>query len=199
MLLIQTIKWNKLHIMQRAADHAGLDEASVVTLAIIGNRTAFEELVRRRQSWLRTLLQRMSGDHHLADDLSQQVFLQAWRGIRGLKSSQAFAGWLKRLAVNTWLQQLRKKEPLDFADYNNTMEDAGHRTVQDTPGEGIDIDRALAILPDHVRLCIVLSYNEGMSHREIANLTSLPLGTVKSHITRGTRQLQEFLYAYNKG
>jgi len=62
----------------------------------------------------------------------------------------------------------------------------------------IDLDRALAALSEHVRLCIVLSYNEGMTHGEIADLTGMPLGTVKSHIRRGTQRLQEFLSAYDE-
>jgi len=184
--------------MQRAADHACLDEQAVVTLAIIGDRRAFEELVRRRQAWLRNLLRRLSGDAHLADDLAQQVFLQAWRGIKGLKSSLAFAAWIKRLAVNAWLQQVRRKEPLDHASHPIEDVDPFTRNVTDVSGEGIDLDRALARLNDYVRLCIVLSYNEGMSHREIADLTQMPLGTVKSHISRGTKQLQQFLVDYEQ-
>lgn len=60
----------------------------------------------------------------------------------------------------------------------------------------MDLDRALAELKDHVRLCIVLSYHEGMTHDEIANITGIALGTVKSHIRRGTQRLQETLAAY---
>jgi RNA polymerase sigma factor (sigma-70 family) len=194
MLLNLTLSRNRLFAMQRARDHAELDEQALVTLAIIGDRQAFEELVKRRQGWLRNLLRRMSGDTHLADDLAQQVFLQAWRSIKTLKSSQAFAAWIKRLAVNTWLQHLRRQEPLDSADSND---DTDRRNTRETPGTGIDLDRALASLPDHVRLCIVLAYNEGMSHGEIAELTALPLGTVKSHITRGTKKLQKYLAAYD--
>ncbi|MFC1778626.1 sigma-70 family RNA polymerase sigma factor, partial [Pseudomonadota bacterium] len=63
-------------------------------------------------------------------------------------------------------------------------------------GVGMDLDQALATLPNPVRLCIVLSYHEGMSHREIAELLDIPLGTVKSHINRGTRRLQQILSAY---
>ena len=60
----------------------------------------------------------------------------------------------------------------------------------------MDLDRALATLSDPVRLCIVLSYHERMTHGEIAELTSLPLGTIKSHIRRGTERLQKILSAY---
>jgi RNA polymerase sigma-70 factor (ECF subfamily) len=70
--------------------------------------------------------------------------------------------------------------------------------VQEAMSTGIDIDRALALLPERVRLCVVLSYHEGMSHREIAELTDTPLGTVKSHVARGTKQLQQFLADYER-
>ena len=60
----------------------------------------------------------------------------------------------------------------------------------------MDLDRALATLPEAVRLCVVLSYHEGMTHGEIAAFTELPLGTVKSHITRGTEKLRQILSAY---
>ena len=62
----------------------------------------------------------------------------------------------------------------------------------------MDLDRALAALPEPVRLCIVLSYHERMTHPEIAELTQLPPGTIKSHIRRGTHRLQELLSAYTE-
>jgi RNA polymerase sigma-70 factor (ECF subfamily) len=62
----------------------------------------------------------------------------------------------------------------------------------------VDLDRALARLEPRVRTCVVLSYNEGMSHREIAELTGMPLGTVKTHIRNGALRLQENLSAYEK-
>jgi len=61
----------------------------------------------------------------------------------------------------------------------------------------MDLDSALETLSDHVRLCVVLSYHEGMTHGEIAELTGLPLGTVKSHIRRGTQRLQQHLADYD--
>ena len=72
------------------------------------------------------------------------------------------------------------------------------RPSTETPGVAVDLDRALARLEPHIRTCVVLSYNEGMSHREIAGLTEMPLGTVKTHIRNGARRLQEILSAYEK-
>lgn len=154
---------------------------------------AFEELVRRRQASIRNLMRRCCSDITLADDLSQQVFLQVWLKIHTLKQANAFGGWLKRLAISIWLQHLRKNDALRDADEFADVEDF----QSDSASEGMDLIHALATLPDAVRLCVVLSYHEGMSHAEIAKLAELPLGTVKSHINRGAARLQQLLAAYS--
>lgn len=167
-------------------------EAAVVALAKLGDRPAFEELVRRRQSAVRNMLRRLSRDHALADDLSQQAFIQAWRMLSSLESPGAFGGWLRQIAVNTWLQYLRSRKQMDSID----DADLPVKSINESHGERLDLDCALMQLPPVVRLCIVLSHAEGMSHGEIVSAIGLPLGTVKSHITRGTARLRELLQAY---
>ena len=167
-------------------------EELVVALACTGDRKAFAELVKRRQSWIRNLMRRCCGDVALADDLAQQVFLQAWRKISHLRQPGTFGAWLKRLAINVWLQHRRKNDVMRNADEYDETELA----QSDTTGVTMDLDRALAALSNRVRLCVVLSYHEGMTHGEIAKHTNLPLGTVKSHIRRGTQRMQSLLSAY---
>lgn len=164
----------------------------IVRLAGRGDERAFEELVRRRQSWVRNLLRRLSGNAALADDLAQEVFLQVWRTIRQLHDPMRFPGWLKRTAVNTWLQHARRNDPLSRSV---EMQD-GDRVTAGAMGVDIDLDRALATLAEPVRLCVVLAYHAQMSHREIADATALPLGTVKSHVRRGTDRLRMLLTSY---
>ena len=125
----------------------------LVGLARTGNRDAFAELVARRQAWIRNLMRRCCGNTDLADDLSQQVFLQAWRAIDKLVDADRFAPWLKRLAINTWLQHKRRNDPLEGAEEHADTDNA----QRDTPGIAMDLDRALGTLPDDVRLCVVLS------------------------------------------
>ena len=173
--------------------YSGSAEALLVGLARNGDRGAFAELLRRRQAWIRNLLLRCCNNPALADDLAQQVFLQAWRTIHQLRHSGRFAGWLKRLAINTWLQYARKNDPLERADDVEIQ-----ATGSDSAGIAVDLDRALATLKDKVRLCVVLSYHEGMTHDEIAEFTGMSLGTVKSHIRRGTQRLQSILAAYQE-
>jgi RNA polymerase sigma-70 factor (ECF subfamily) len=168
-------------------------EAAVVALAMGGDRDAFSELVRRRQSWLRNLLRRLCRDPALADDLAQQVFLRAWRSLPTLKSVAAFGAWLRRLAINTWLAHVRSAPPpmasLDNAELPVPVEVA-------STAEQLDLDHALAQLSREERMCVVLTYNEGMSHSEISLVTGLPLGTVKSHIRRGAQRLRSLLDGY---
>lgn len=167
-------------------------EALIVSLAIKGDKDAFAELVRRRQSWVRSLMRRCCGDVNLADDLSQQVFMQAWRKIRQVKDVDRFAGWLKRLAINEWLQHVRKNDVLKVADDDERLP-AGRIA---TTSLAMDLGSAMAMLPGDTSMCITLSYHERMTHAEIADLSGIPLGTVKSHINRGSKRLKEILSAY---
>lgn len=182
-------------------------EASLVGLAIAGDDAAYGELVRRRHSQIRNLLRRLCRDPALADDMAQQAFLQSWRQIRTLQAPGAFGGWLRKIAVSTWLQHLRAQSSRPEGNLatsgsdRDTSGDSRSARVDDrahepTVAERLDLDHSLAQLAPDVRLCIVLAYGERMSHREIADATDLPLGTVKSHITRGAARLRELLHAY---
>ena len=168
-------------------------EASVVALARAGDRAAFEELVRRHQCPLRDLLRSLSRNAVLADDLAQEAFLQCWAHIGNLREPAAFGSWLRKLAINAWRQHLRRQ-----GVFGKLAElQAGDQVSASTSAERLDLNYALGALSPNVRLCVVLSYQEGMSHGEIAAATGLPLGTVKSHLARGTARLRDILAEYN--
>jgi RNA polymerase sigma-70 factor (ECF subfamily) len=176
-----------------SADFLGKSPESVlVGLARTGNRDAYAEIVSRRQNWVRNLMRRCCRDPALADDLAQQVFMQGWQSLRQLEDPNRFAAWLKRMAINLWLQHKRRNDPLRDA----TPHSPGDATTEEQPAIAMDLDRALATLADDVRLCVVLGYHERMTHNEIVAFTGLPLGTVKSHIRRGTQKLRQELAAY---
>lgn len=165
-------------------------EAACVALAARGDDAAFGELVRMRQATLRGLLRKWCGNAALADDLAQEAFVQAWRNLHRLDKPGAFGGWLRQIALNVWLQHARKaKLPLHALDGEGSAEAA----MPSAPEAGIDLERALGRLSPGERLCVVLNHAEGMSHAEIARAVGLPLGTVKSHIARGTAKLRVLL------
>jgi RNA polymerase sigma-70 factor (ECF subfamily) len=165
-------------------------EAALVALAARGDDAAFGEIVRLRQATLRGLLRRWCGNAALADDLAQDVFVQAWRNLHRLEKPAAFGGWLRQIALNVWLQHARKsKLPLRDLDDDAPAEPA----IPGASESNIDLERALDRLSAGERLCVLLSHAEGMSHAEIARAVDLPLGTVKSHIARGTAKLRGLL------
>lgn len=156
-------------------------------LAALGDDRAFAELVRRRQTTVRGMLRKLCRDASLADDLAQETFVQAWRTLGQLRNASAFGGWLKQVAVRVWLQYARRAklplEPLDDAENAQAPQFEGR----------LDLARGLERLAPAQRLCVVLSYGEGLSHGEIADATGWPLGTVKSHVARGGARLKQWL------
>jgi RNA polymerase sigma-70 factor (ECF subfamily) len=174
-------------------DTASAPEAALILAAQARDQAAFGELVRRRQGWARSLLRRMCRNDAEADDLAQEAFVKAWERLRDLETPAAFAGWFRRVAVTTFLMaKRRQKANLDPID--DAAELASDASAPDSAaGARIDLERALKRLSDGERICITLNHGEGMSHGEIAEMTGLPLGTVKSHVQRGTEKLRRIL------
>jgi RNA polymerase sigma-70 factor (ECF subfamily) len=172
---------------------ASAAEISLVALAMSGDDNAFEELVRRRQGAIRRLIHQLSGDWTIADDFAQEAFIRAWQKLRTLRAPGGFGGWLRQIAVNVFLQHIRRaglaiQESDEVASYS--VVDDGDSSIK------MDLEKALARLRPAERLCIVLAYSERMSHGEICSTTGLPLGTVKSHISRGSARLRQYLKDY---
>ena len=170
-----------------------LPESTLILAAQARDRIAFEEIVRRRERWLRALLRRLCGDAHHADDLAQDAFLRAWQSLARLREPAAFGGWLRRLAVRLFIDERRLKQAdIDddaTLDTVSTPEPSPSRAVE----AQVDLEHSLARLSAPERLCIVLNLGEGMSHAEIEQATAMPLGTIKSHILRGTTKLRREL------
>jgi RNA polymerase sigma-70 factor, ECF subfamily len=176
-------------------DLASASEAALITAAQARDQNAFGELVKRRQGWARALLRRMCGNAAEADDLAQDAFVKAWERLRDLETAAAFPGWFRRIAVTTFLMARRRRKA-DFDSIDERFDLAAEvESPESAAGAKIDLERALAQLSEGERLCVTLNHGEGMSHSEIVDLTGLPLGTVKSHVLRGTEKLRRMLEA----
>jgi len=170
------------------------EEFVVITLAIAKDGLAFDELVKRFQSRVRGFMHRLCNQPDLAEDLAQQAFLKAWNSISQLRNPGAFTGWLNRVMVTVWIEEVRRHK-LETIELEETVV---VEASKQTPGERVDLDAALSQLPGAMRLCLVLAYNNGLSHQEIADATKIPLGTVKANISRGTARLRVLLLDYRK-
>jgi RNA polymerase sigma-70 factor (ECF subfamily) len=170
-------------------------EAALIVAAQARDQAAFGELVKRRQGWARALLRKMCNNHAEADDLAQEAFIKAWDRLRDLETPAAFPGWFRRIAVTTFLMaKRRQKAVFEEIDDASPLADEGS-TPEAQAGARIDLEKALARLSDAERLCVTLNHGEGLSHGEIVEMTGLPLGTVKSHVLRGTEKLRRMLEA----
>lgn len=155
-----------------------------------GDISAFSALVRMYQGRVRGFLLRMTrGDHALADDLAQETFLEAWRKIGQFRNDGPFSGWLFRIAWSRFLMTARKRklEPLD-----ETMEIASAtETDSDTK---LTLEAAMAKLAPAERAALTLCGALGYSNAEAAGILSMPVGTVKSHVSRGRERLHKLFY-----
>ena len=172
---------------------AEASEAALIVAAQAKDQAAFGELVKRRQGWARALLRRMCQSHAEADDLAQEAFIKAWDRLRDLETPAAFPGWFRRIAVTTFLMAKRRQKAV-FEEITDASPLASEEsTPEAAAGAKVDLERALARLSDAERLCVTLNHGEGLSHSEIVDITGLPLGTVKSHVLRGTDKLRRLL------
>jgi RNA polymerase sigma-70 factor (ECF subfamily) len=167
-------------------------DAALVARVIAGDdRSAFELLVRRHQSPLRNFLRRLTGhDAGRADDLAQETLIKMYRSIHTYKGTAKFSSWLYQIAYNTFLNDQRRRRP------ETEFDEAVHAAAVDnttSAGDRGDVERALRMLPARQQAVFDLHYKKGMTHDEIATALGLPLGTVKSDLTRGRGQLKGLL------
>ncbi|HEY5658060.1 MAG TPA: sigma-70 family RNA polymerase sigma factor [Myxococcota bacterium] len=173
-----------------------MEDAPLIARVIAhDDRHAFTTLVRRHQSSVRAFLLRLScGDAALADDVAQEVFLNAYRRIATYRSEGGFASWLFSIAYRAFASEKRKRRwsAEEFRNPPEGEDDAAHETA----ALAGDVALAMRHLREPERACLSLCYQWGLSHQEAASVLDCPVGTVKTHIARGKEKLREHLSAY---
>lgn len=174
------------------------------------DRAAFAELLRRYQSHVEKILYHLAPDWQDRADLAQEVWIRVYRNIQRLKDPVKFRGWLSRIATNLFYDELRKRkrvrDPLSL-DAPRMLDDGemDWEIAADEPGPDEDLTtrefydqlrEAIADLPEVFRTTIVLREIEGLAYEEIAEITGVSLGTVKSRIARARQRLQVQLQSY---
>jgi len=184
-----------------AAGGAAIDEVlepALVRRAAAGERSAFAELVRRHQGKVRGLLLRLCGDRTLADDLAQEVFLRAYRGLFGFEGRSSFGTWLYRISYNAYLNHSTRVRKWSSLPSAYDAETAAPDDALSPPRADLrrDLEAAVATLPTRYRGVVVLYYLQDLSYPEIAEILDVPLGTVKTHLHRAKRLLRSKLHGW---
>ena len=170
----------------------------LVARAQAGDQTAFRDLYRQHAGRVYALCLRLTGDGREAEERTQDVFVRLWAKLRSFRGDSAFSSWLHRLAVNVVLNERRttgrRERRVKPAEDPEDVVGAQHAApVQNSAGLSIDLERAIAELPDGAREVFVLYDIEGYAHGEIAELTGIAEGTSKAQLFRARRLLREKL------
>jgi RNA polymerase sigma factor (sigma-70 family) len=189
--------WEERALTSWVADSAHHDEDSgLVERAGKGDGAAFEVLYRRHRDRVYGLLWRLAGgDAALAEDLLQEAFVRAWQKLDSFRGESRFGTWLHRLSANVALsdrrirvKRVRREIVLDEAVERTAT---GDRDVR--AGQQMDLERAIAALPERARTVLVLYDIEGYSHAEIAQLTDMAVGSSKAQLHRARKLIREDL------
>jgi len=172
------------------------DQQLIARVVANQDQHAFAQLVLRYQSPLRLWARRLcDGDSHLADDLAQETFMKAYGAIAAFRAEAKFSTWLYRIAFNIAANRWRSKKiawcSLDeHEDIESDLCEFNQFSIKK------DVDAAMLQLSVAQQLAIRLCFEDGFSHEEAANIMSVPLGTLKTHISRGKQKLQALLAAW---
>jgi RNA polymerase sigma-70 factor (ECF subfamily) len=166
-----------------------LRDAELASLAAIGDRAAFGELLRRYAPGTRMMLRRMGAMPALAEDLAQDACLKAFERIATYRGDGSFGGWLNRIAARLYIRKWRHESRIDWLP--ELPDDiSGDIAPIALVADSMDLDKALRALNPAERVCVSLCVGVGMTHQEVAIELRLPLGTVKSHVHRGLVKLR---------
>ena len=186
-----------------------MDIARLFTGVQKNDRREFDSLVHRCHRQAYNIAYRLTGDHTEAEDLTQESFLRAYRFFDRYNREMPFENWLYRIMSRVFIDELRKRpkfktqslsQPLSFGDGSDAdvlleIPDSEFDPAQMMMSEALEenLQEALNMLPDEFRVAVILADIEGMSYEEIAETMNCSLGTVRSRLHRGRKQLRQRL------
>ena len=180
-----------------------LADGELVRTAVSGREAAFEELVRRYQRPIASYVYRMVGDYDAALDLTQEVFIKVYNSLSRYRSEFKFSTWIYKIAHNTAIDHLRRhtvRDQIMTADGDGPRSEIAIESRRLTPEQEsereerrLEIESVVQSLPAAYRELIVLRHSHDLSYDEIAEVTGLPLGTVKNRLFRAREAMRDLL------
>jgi len=177
------------------------DDATLVADALAGSQDACQDLLERYQRPVFGLVLRLVRDRGLAEDLAQEAFLKAFRALSAFQSERKFSSWLFKIAHNTAIDHLRRRRlvtvPLETPEREGSdLLDSLAGPERESPESSVRrgdlaaaLEEAVQRLRPEYRTVMELRFREGLSYEEIAEITDLPMGTVKTHIHRARKAM----------
>jgi RNA polymerase sigma-70 factor (ECF subfamily) len=174
------------------------DDRTLVEACLAGETEAFDVLVDRHQRQVYQLCYRFVGTHEDASDLAQDVFVRAYRGLRGFKGHAALGTWLYRIAVNVCLNRVSLKgprvEPLDRAERADDRVEAADTRLLRSEREA-EVRAAIARLPRKQRATLILRVYHELPHGQIAEILGSSVGATKANLFHALANLKKLLQA----
>lgn len=167
-------------------------ETDTLARATQGDPEAFASLVRRHQRMVFSVIWHFFPDRALAEDLSQEVFVQLYQNLRAIESDSHLVFWLRQVTARKCIDHVRWQEKRRHLSLDDVVE---HGTPATTPDvlERARLRRLVAGLPEKLRAVVILRYQEEMSPAEIATVLRWPVNSVKSRLHRALKMLRERL------
>jgi len=166
-------------------------EGALVQRACAGDTRAFERLYREHSGRVYGLCLRMTRDAQLAEDCTQDTFINAWRALAKFETRSSLSTWLHRIAVNVSLAKRRKSPQVEPVPEDD--EGVATQWTVETPVEVQEIESAIGTLPEGARDALVLHALYGYSHGEAAQMLGIAEGTCKAQLHRARKLLRERL------
>jgi RNA polymerase sigma-70 factor (ECF subfamily) len=173
-----------------------VDEPTLVDACLAGHRDAFDVIVARHQRQVYQVCYRFVGNHEDASDLAQDVFVRAFRGLRGFRARSSLSTWLYRIAVNVSLNRVAAKspatEPLDTRDHADGVSEPADSALLRTE-RASEVRAAIARLPRKQRATLILRVYHDLPHQEIADILGSSVGAVKANFFHAVANLKKLL------
>lgn len=175
-----------------------INETLIIRKAIAGDSRAFAELVNTHQLFLYNLALRAVSNPHEAQDITQETFIRAWKGIKNFRGESGFRTWLYRIMMNHCYDRYphleRDKNMISIEDDEKEIPVESYLEQFSDQSELTEyIHKQLKSLPEVSRLILSLRFQQELSYQEISEVMNMPIGTVKTTIFRAKAQLKEHL------
>ena len=175
---------------------AGRDDQALVDARLAGRTGAFDVIVERYRRQVYQLCYRFVGNHEDASDLAQDVFIRAYRGLRGFRSRAALGTWLYRIAVNVSLNRMALKTPrtesIDEREHRDARSELPDTTLLRAE-RAAEVRAAIVRLPRKQRATLILRTYHELPHQEIAEILGSSVGAVKANLFHALANLKKLL------